>query len=375
MSASGGPSTEGEDELRIVVQALTAAPGGSLTVLRDLLAAWPAEDELLIITWREDAVSALAATGHQLHRVRASSTPEALLRLRAARPTLKVFKPEIVWSQAVRVPIAGLPQAVHWRDVGSFTDVHTRSIRRSVKEVRERSDLMRVDLRLFNSEAMARAVWNRHPKVRGLPYAIAYNGLDLRPFLSVGPRLSSGERPLRLLLPQGDSPHKQNVIAADVTAELMSDPPPPYSGVELTVPGHGKYEELKRRLTDKGLASVCRFTGYVDRSGMGDLYQACDVVLITSAGESFCNPAIEAAAVGRPLVSGPIPVLRETAGPLGVIADSGDARSLAVCVRRAVALTDVASMQRKARQHAMQFAAERRALGLRQELVRLLASV
>jgi hypothetical protein len=66
--------------VRVLVQGLVAAPGGSLTVLHDLVAAWPDEDELLVLCWRPAAAEMLATTGRDVQRLAVRSTGEGLLR-------------------------------------------------------------------------------------------------------------------------------------------------------------------------------------------------------------------------------------------------------------------------------------------------------
>jgi glycosyltransferase involved in cell wall biosynthesis len=362
--------------VRVLVQALVAAPGGSVTVLRDLIAAWPNEDELLVVCWREEAATLLSDTGHTVVRIPSRSTPEALLRLRFA-PTKEIrrFGSDVIWSQAVFAEGLRGPQAVHWRDIGSFVTIHPDTPRQRLKARREQRDLARADLRVFNSEAMRAAVLARYPSVEAFSSAVVHNGLDLAPILAgaTALRTTRDDGVLRLLLPQGDAPHKRNPVAAEVLALLRADPPKGITDVMLTVPGAGNYTDLKEALAKARITDAARFPGYVSRAEMGELYAEADVVLMTGAAESFGNPIIEAHAAGRPVVTPPFAVAHELAGPLGFIADGGDAPPLAAEVRAVAELANEVSVERSkdARDFALRFTADSRACLLRDRLVGL----
>jgi len=354
--------------MRIVVAALPTAPGGGLTLIHDLLEAWTQEDELLLLAWRPASINALGKTGHTISPVEARSTPEAMARLWRIPAAVRRFQPDVVWSQAARLPWAAIPQAVHWRDIGSFEPVHRPSVRRRARRVRESSDLRRADLRVFNSDAILAAACNAHPAVKSLPSVVVPNGLRLEAFLAVADQPAPDDRTLRVLLPQSDSPHKQNPLAAEVIARLAEELPGDFDSIRLLVPGAGEYQDLRQRLADHELEQALELRGPLTRGEMADLYAESDVVLITSAGESFCNPAIEAAAAARPLVAPPIPALRETAGPLGRLTESWEAGALTEAIRAATATRVSAPLAQAARRHAQGFTAASSSAALRAHL-------
>lgn len=350
--------------MRIIVQALPTAPGGGLTLVRDLLGAWDPQDDLLVLAWRSATVDALTQTGHPVLAVKARSTPEAVVRLRRPPNVVRRFEPEAVWSQAVRIPWEGFPQAVHWRDIGSFERVHRPSIRRRVRRLREAADLKDADLRVFNSHAILAAATARHPVIADLANVVIPNGLELAPFLAAGEFDAPGDRVLRILVPQSDSPHKQNELAAEVAVRVAGTLPKGFTSMKLIIPGAGEYRGVRSCLAAAGLAESLDLPGPLSREEMPSLYAEADVVLITSRGESFCNPAIEAAAAARPLVGPPIPALRETAGPMGHLTNSWRADSLTDAVKAAARVRDAAAKE-AARAHAMRFSATASATALR----------
>jgi glycosyltransferase involved in cell wall biosynthesis len=357
--------------MRIVVAALPTAPGGGLTMLHDLLEAWPKADELLVLAWRPATVDALRGTGHTVSRIEARSTVEAVARLWRMPALVRRFQPEVTWSQAVRLPLAATPQAVHWRNILSFEPVQQPSIRMRVRRVRESADLRRADLRVFNSEAILEAAARAHPAIKDRPSVVVPNGLRLEQFLAAGERATPEDGTLRVLLPQSDSPHKQNPVAAEVIARLASALPPGFSSIRLLVPGAGAYRDLRQCLARHGLEQVLDLRGPLTRGEMADLYAQSHVVLLTSKGESFCNPAIEAAAASRPLVAPPIAALRETAGPLGFLTDSWQPDALTQAIRTAIATGTAQALSQQARKHAQEFTAASSAATLRCHLVNM----
>jgi D-inositol-3-phosphate glycosyltransferase len=131
-----------------------------------------------------------------------------------------------------------------------------------------------------------------------------------------------------------------------------------FTGVRLEIPGGSPHLALRGALAARGLSERADFRGFVNREAMAALYAAADVVLITSATESFCNPAIEAAAAGRWLVAPPLPVLRETGGPMARFASSADPVDLADSVLRVAGLPPDEGLREQARAHAKTFTAE-----------------
>lgn len=317
--------------MRVLVQGLVAAPGGSLTVLHDLVAAWPDEDELLVLCWRPAAAAMLATTGRDVRRLAVRSTGEGLLRLRASLGgLLRTFQPDVVWSQATRVmpTRSPIPEAVHYQDIGSFVPIHGRSPRRALKERIERRDLTRAALRIYNSAALRSAVETRYPIVIDRPSVVVHNGLVLAPFTQVAAPPGPFDDAPRLFLPQSDLVHKRNPLAADVLRRVR-DAHPSFAGATLTVAGAGDHLGLRARAAELGVADAVHLLGHVPRERMARAYADADVVLITSSGESFCNPIVESHAVGRPIVLPPLPVALELRGPLSAIAADGEAESLA----------------------------------------------
>jgi hypothetical protein len=356
--------------MRVLAQAMTAAPGGSVTVLRDLVANWDERDELVVLCWREEVAQMLRATGADVDRIHATSTAEALLKLSIDRQLVQRHSPDVVWSQALRVPFVG-PQVLHLRDIGVFDRSHRTSPREVARRTQIRRDIRRVDRTIVNSMAMAAAVRASSRRLADLPLEVVPNGLDLEMLLRIPPAEATSDRELRILLPQSDHPHKRSHLAAEVLERVISSLPRPFMGARLIVPGGSPHLPLREALAARGLRERADFPGQVDRTGMAALYGACDVVLITSATESFCNPAIEAAAAGRRLVAPPLPVLHETGGPMALLVPSAHPDDLAAGVVSVAGRGTDVPLTDQARTHARRFTADSSASAIRRVLERL----
>jgi glycosyltransferase involved in cell wall biosynthesis len=99
----------------------------------------------------------------------------------------------------------------------------------------------------------------------------------------------------------------------------------------LVVVGDGPlYEELEGLAVELGVRDSVLFTGYLPRRD--DVYSVldeCDVGVFPSWYEGFCVAAVEAMAVGLPIVVSDLKVLREVVGEPGVFADPDDPTTFA----------------------------------------------
>jgi glycosyltransferase involved in cell wall biosynthesis len=264
-----------------------------------------------------------------------------------------------VWSLGFRLNVGAVPQAVHYHDIGSFIRIHPATARQRIKSLRERSDLKRTDLRIYNSATMRDAVHSRYPAAATRPHVVIHNGLNLTPFRTTqteAARRRADRTGRSILLPQSDAPHKRNWLAADVLA-LLRDREPTSTAAQLTVTGSGDYLDLRERLKHHGLEDVTTFTGYVTRERMATLYAEHDAVLMTARAESFGNPIVEAHAASRPVITSPFPVAIELGGPLTHVATADDACSLADALHRALETPIDGGTIREARRFAQKFTA------------------
>jgi glycosyltransferase involved in cell wall biosynthesis len=94
----------------------------------------------------------------------------------------------------------------------------------------------------------------------------------------------------------------------------------------LVIVGQGPLSgELKRLTSELGIHDSVLFTGYLPRRD--DVYSVlreCALGVFPSLYEGFCVAAVEAMAVGLPVVVSDLEVLREVVGEPGVFADPND---------------------------------------------------
>lgn len=84
-------------------------------------------------------------------------------------------------------------------------------------------------------------------------------------------------------------------------------------GAVLLLVGSGGLEQRLRDLArDLGIADACRFVGHADP--VQPFYQASDLVAIPSLFEGFCYTAVEAQALGKPVVASRVSSLPEVVG-------------------------------------------------------------
>jgi glycosyltransferase involved in cell wall biosynthesis len=111
-------------------------------------------------------------------------------------------------------------------------------------------------------------------------------------------------------------------------------------GGTLLVAGDGPdLPEVQREATARGLDGRVRFLGPLDRVGVLTLFRAADASILTSAWENFPHTAVEALAVGTPVVAtavGGVPeIVRD--GENGLLIAAGDVEAFASAIRRVIA--------------------------------------
>lgn len=108
-------------------------------------------------------------------------------------------------------------------------------------------------------------------------------------------------------------------------------------GASLVVAGEGpERAELEQRAGELGLNGRVRFVGARSREQVLDLYRGADAAVLSSAWENFPHTAVEALAVGTPVIAtavGGVPEIVED-GRNGLLVPAGDAEALAVAIRR-----------------------------------------
>lgn len=367
---------DGRDEMRVLVQALTAAPGGSINVLATLLRSWSSDDEIVCLAWRPQMVTTLRETGHEVLAIEANSTPAAMWRTMIShRRAVERWRPDIIFSQQYLLPGMSVPQAVHHRNLLRFEPIESPSLKARGRDAAVVETLRRSTISIFNSYALRDAAVRRWPHLDVNRAAVLHNPVDVEDFEQATHRRDP--RKVRILVPQSDMHHKRNDLAVEVLYRLIrhlraqGDP----RQAEMTFVGTGGYAQVRDAADHLGLRDYIRLPGYLARPDLAAVYHESDVALITSCKESFCNPIVEAHAAGLPIVTTPLPIFGEVWGPLSMTAGDHSTEALMSRLIEAVDRCPVGSAKLAAAKHfAKSFSGEDKARELRNTLALVTAT-
>ena len=182
------------------------------------------------------------------------------------------------------------------------------------------------------------------------------NGIDLQapvkqssPPIDVRGQLGLA-RDERLLVAVGRlSPEKGIDVLIDALSRLRAP------RVRLALVGDGpERERLRARAERAGLAERVAFVGHI--ATPGDFLQAADVVVLPSRSEGIPNVALEAMALGRPLVATAVGGTPEIVvdGVSGILVRADDSQRLAAALDRVLADSGLAArLADGAREHAV----------------------
>ncbi len=180
------------------------------------------------------------------------------------------------------------------------------------------------------------------------PVSVIHGAVDTTRFHSdVEARLGRAEFGLKMTTPvigmvARFQPHRRHDLMIAAIERLQKRLPM----VRLLLVGRGEYQpEIEKLVKDRGLEQRVIFAGYRDRD-LPQIYAAMDVfVMLASGSDGSCRAALEAMAVGRPVVGFPVGALPETIveGITGHIVKEENSEALADCL--AALLSDRRQMQ------------------------------
>ncbi len=114
-------------------------------------------------------------------------------------------------------------------------------------------------------------------------------------------------------------PAKNHITGLKALQRLLS-PGQPYRLIITGAPT-GEYGKLRNYVLRHGLGAWVEFAGHVSDEALVELYRRAFAVLFPSTVEGFGYPLIEAMALGTPVISSDLPVLREIGGEAVIYAD------------------------------------------------------
>jgi glycosyltransferase involved in cell wall biosynthesis len=128
-------------------------------------------------------------------------------------------------------------------------------------------------------------------------------------------------------------------LTAQKSLDVALDAVAATDGVALVIAGDGDERAgLERRVSELALGDRVRFLGPVARGSVLELFSAADAAVLSSAWENFPHTAVEALAVGTPVIASAVGGVPEvvTDGENGLLVPPGDPEALAAAIRRFV---------------------------------------
>ena len=236
--------------------------------------------------------------------------------------------PGIVGRLAAR--LAGVPVVMHTVHGFAFHD-GSRGPGAALAIAVERLAGRFTDVMLSqNHEDMDRAVRHRIVPERRLEFV--GNGIALDRFTSVAPVHEPG-RPVVLTCVARMEPVKNHALLLEAAALLHGRG----RRFELWFVGGGEGRaRCERQVAESGLSGAVRFLGY--RDDIPELLGRSDIGVLTSLKEGIPRAALEAMAVGLPMVATRVTGTREVVrdGETGILVDVGDAPALAAALERLI---------------------------------------
>jgi len=298
--------------------------------------------------WTLETAAALRARGHALELVaaaggaleakaRAAGIPVHAWRrdrseqrrvVRALRESHREHPPRAVIGATGRD--TRLAERLRPRGADTVLAFARQLDKRLTSPIARRITFRHLDLVVANSEATRRTMAASLPWFPTDRLVSVYNPFDAEAFSRFAPRdvrAELGIDPRAYVVAAVGRLSRQKGLDVLLTA---------FPGVRARVPdavlllvGGGEQEaELRERVSAAGLDPAVRFTGHVD--AVQPYYAAADVVAVPSFFEGFCYTAVEAQALGRPVVATSVSSLPEVvaANESGYLVPPGDPDAL-----------------------------------------------
>jgi len=203
------------------------------------------------------------------------------------------------------------------------------------------ASMMRADLIVTPSQAMADMIRDTCPETADRPFKVLYHGFSKDslgdPLDPIFTKLLSAGKGIRLLYPTHPAPHKGFEVLFEALAKLRD------KGVEFTLyttvsrddwpEGVSRYE---RQVDNLGIKDQIVFMGRVPQRQMGSLYSHSDLMIYPSICESFGFSMIEAMGYGLPIVAADTMVNREMCGGGAIYYPPLDPESAAAAICEAL---------------------------------------
>lgn len=328
--------------MRVVINAVSLAPGGGLTVLLGAVEALLENDcECYIYSANSDAVNVLRRRFPGNSRLVCHS----LLFLRGG--ALKYL-----WSRFVLPCQTGVKDAdallsfnYHVPGVRNILVYHInllhfmsgysglflkRGVAGWLRDRASHASLLKAKINLFESKYLLDCARRFASNIRGEGVLYFSSGLRFEGNLPI----KLEERTLnRVVAVTSDQPHKDNNTLVDMLAVLYASE---FSDWQLVIVGGNtnSFSELKAYATQLNVLDKMIFVGRYTHTALAELLSHSLCLVTTSVVESFCMVAVEAMSVGCPVVVTECAAMPESVGPWGQIVPPGSSKDFAAAVIR-----------------------------------------
>jgi glycosyltransferase involved in cell wall biosynthesis len=139
-----------------------------------------------------------------------------------------------------------------------------------------------------------------------------------------------------VLMPAQFWPHKNHVRAIQAIAMLRD------RGINVTLVCTGQTQgqcgkhagQMQRLARSLGVDHLVRQVGHVDRATLVELYRRAEIILVATLYDPGSFPAMEALALGKPLIASRVTSIPETVGDAALLFDPHDVHQLTGAIER-----------------------------------------
>ena len=316
--------------LRVAVEAIATAPGGGLSYLCSQLPELERQGISLLVFARAAVAADLRdALRSPASAVRVVDGRSRVARLRFIHARLAVearrWGAEVLYCPGSTAPLRsrGIPTVLCVQNSHLFRADAPRALLLAVQRPVAWLSALRAS-ELVHISASTAAEFSRHSALRR-SYSVVLSGLGqteqaLQP--------TRGIRRDAIVVVSNLYAYKRidEVLAAFAAERGLRD------SYELVIAGDELEVGLRRRLEDLASALDCaesvRFTGFLKKAELLDLYQRAAVLVSASRAEAFPLPPGEALAMAVPVVLSDIPAHRELYGRWARLVTPGDVAGL-----------------------------------------------
>jgi glycosyltransferase involved in cell wall biosynthesis len=316
--------------LRVAVDAIATAPGGGLSYLRSQLPELERQGISLLVFARTAVAADLRdALSSPASAVRVVDGRSRVARLRFIHARLAVearrWGAEVLYCPGSTAPLRsqGIPTVVCVQNPHLFEADAPRSLRMAVARPVAWLSALRAS-ELVHISASTAAEFSHHSAL-WRSYSIVLSGLGQ---FEQASRPATGLHCDAILVVSNLYAYKRidEVLAAFAADSGLRD------SYELVIAGDELEAGLRRRLEDLASALGCaksvRFTGFLRKAELADLYSRAAALVSASREEAFPLPPGEALAMAIPVVLSDIPAHRELYGRWARLVTPGDVAGL-----------------------------------------------